>query len=83
MYNFCAAKLKGYIYIAIRLAVKKKGAEAFVFTKNIHYYFYHFFFFKFLFHLLLFFITLPFLSGQRKGKIRRRNELINWQVVTL
>lgn len=44
MYNFCAAKVKGYIYIATRLAVKKKGAEAFVFTKNMYYHFYHFFF---------------------------------------
>lgn len=68
MYNFCAAKLKGYIYIAIRLAVKKKGAEAFVFTKNIHYYFYHFFFFNSYFIYYYFLSLYLFCRGSAKAK---------------
>lgn len=69
MYNFCAAKLKGYIYIAIRLAVKKKGAEAFVFTKNIHYYFYHIFFL-----ILISFITIFYHFTFFVGAAQRQNK---------
>jgi len=73
MYNFCAAKVKGDIYITIKLAVKKKKeAEAFVFTKNMYYYFYHFF--KILISFITIFYHFTFFVGgaQRQNKATER-----------